>query len=382
MRFYSNALTKERNKTYEILGKLQESEGKVQALQDIHQDAQRYEERLSQLFGSLSSKALKDNSSLFLQQTREQLSGIVSPLQKDMERLDTSIVNLEKQREGAFTSLNSSLLHLNKEIKELYTANSDLTKSTLQLNSALRSDVATRGHWGEIQLRRIVEISGMKQHIDFLEQVSTSAGRPDMIIKLPSEGIIPVDAKTPMSAYLEACQASTEEQKKNALYRHKQSLHKHIATLSKKEYWTAFDRTPQLVIMFVPYESGIEASFSIDPDLLDNALLNKVIVAGPSSLYALLKVISFGWMQIELSKNAEEILSASQELFKRFSTFFEHYKKIGVQLKSAVDSYNNANSSCKARLLPQLQRIKEMGVKQSEVLDDADLLPLEHPQYE
>ncbi len=367
MTWYSKRLTNEKQHVINL-------DAQLQALQQIRQQEQQNEERLKNIIENISVRAMQNNSQMYLSQTKEQLSGIVSPLLKDMQRLDASIASIEKQREGAFKSLDVVIQNLSKDIVHLQDTNKFLSNSTLALNQALRSDIKTRGSWGELQLRRIAEISGMVEYIDFAEQAHTSDGvRPDMIIKLPKEGIIPVDAKTPMSAYLDACQAKTEEEKKLALDKHKKSLQKHIIDLSKKEYWGQFPHTPQLVIMFVPYESGLEASFSLYPDLLDKALQHKVIVVGPSSLYALLKVISYGWMQIELTKNAQEISQASQELFQRFSVFFDHYTKIGNQLKNTVASYNNATSSFQRRVLPQLRRIQDMGVSQNTLPEDSDI---------
>ncbi len=183
------------------------------------------------------------------------------------------------------------------------------------------------------------------------------ARRPDMIIHLPKKGIIPVDAKVPMSAYLDACKASDPKEKVRLLEEHRRSLSNHIKDLSNKAYWDQFENAPQLVVLFLPYESGLEASFVNDPDLIDRAMDHKVIVAGPFTLYAFLKVISYGWMQIELSKNAEDIAKTSKDLIGRVQVFYSHFSSLGKHLNVAVGSFNKASSSLEKRVLPQLRKI-------------------------
>lgn len=346
------------------------------AYQQSSQQTNDAEIRIKQIFENLSAQALQNNANQYLQQSNTHLQTILSPLYKDLQNLHQKIHEVDKNREGTYQSISGTVLRLNQEIQNLQNSNLKLNLTTQSLNQALRADHSTRGRWGEIQLRRIVEISGMKEHIDFDEQKQISQGtqsiRPDMIIRMPQEGIIPVDAKTPMSAYLDACNASTKEEAKSHLDRHKKALELHIRELSKKEYWNQshFSSSPQLVVMFVPYESGLETSLSNDPDLLDKALSNKVIIAGPSSLYALLKVISYGWMQVALTKNTEEIYNMSKELFQRFKTFYEHFSKIGDSLNTAASKFNDAAGSLHQRFIPTLRQINTMSASPQNLPDE------------
>ena len=297
---------------------------------------------------------------------------------------------VEKTRISAYESLSGTVNTLNNEIKSLYNTNQHLQHTTQKLNQALRSDHTTRGKWGEIQLRRIVEITGMKEHIDFEEQIqqqhsdNNSKLRPDMIIHMPHKGIIPVDAKTPMNAYLDACNTNNKEAVRSFLGQHIKAIKGHIKTLANKQYWnlsSAYE-SPQLVIMFIPYESGLEAALSLDPHLLDYALANNVIISGPSSLYSLLKVISYGWMQLSLTENTKEIYHLSKELFTRFNTFYSHFSAIGKGLAGAVERFNDATNSLRGRFVPQLEKIHTLSksnidIPTSEQIDTIDTPPIE-----
>lgn len=341
------------------------SRAQIDVLREAAAQARDTEQQLARTFESLSSRVLRDNSSAYLEQARQHLHRVIDPLVSDMNKLEKHIVDMEKSRQGAYSSIESRLGAFSAEIQHLQKTNTDLRMSAEGLRSALKSEGATRGKWGEIQLRRIAELSGMVEHIDFEEQVHTVSEsgqilRPDMVIRLPHEGVVPVDAKVPMSAYLQACESADPAERKALMDRHKDALKMHVKKLSAKEYWQQFAVAPQIVVLFLPYESGLEASFAGDPQLLDDALDKKVIVAGPSTLYAFLKVISYGWMQVELSKNARTIADASKELLGRFYTFSEHYAKIGADLGRAVSSYNSATSSLQARLLPKLRDIEQL----------------------
>jgi len=297
-----------------------------------------------------------------MEQSKEQLKNILEPLIKDLDKMDKQVQEIEKNRVGAYESLLTEVLNLKNAHKEL-----QLTTNTL--SEALKSS-SVRGRWGEIQLRRIAEMSGMVDHIDFDEQETTTAGyRPDMIIHLPNEGIIPVDSKVPMEAYLKACESQTSEEYQNFLDAHKKALRSHIKTLTQRAYWSQFDVSPEFVIMFIPYESGLEASFSQDPQILEEALSNKVIIVSPATLLALLKVISYGWLQLHLTKNAKDIAYQGKELMDRFKAFIKYFIDVGSKLNLSVDSYNKAVGSMEGRLLPSLRKFKEMGTSTEDVPD-------------
>ena len=351
------------------------------ATQEALAQSRNVEQHLSQVFEGLSSRVLKDNSNMYLQQTREQLYGLINPLMHNMQNLEKHIQVIEQSREGAYSSLNTRISGLKDEIVNLHKASSDLKMSAENLNNALRSEHTTRGKWGEIQLRRIAEMSGMVSHIDFEEQIhiknADASQRPDMIIRLPREGIIPVDAKAPMKAYLQACATQSPDEKRDFMEKHSRALKAHVDSLSNKRYWDQFTTAPQIVILFLPYESGLEASFEGDPQLLDKALDNKVIIAGPSTLYAFLKVISYGWMQVELSKNATKIAELSKELIERISTFHSHFSGIGKNLNTAVASFNKAVGSLQSRVMPTLEKIEDFRGGQKTLSHQEENLSIE-----
>ncbi len=333
------------------------------------------EEHLTRIFDSISAQALQRNSQLYLQQSQEQLKGVLTPLSQDLSKLDTHIHKVEHERTSSYASLYKELENLQREILSLNKKNEQLMLSTSSLDQALRSDIKTRGKWGEIQLRRIAEMAGMVEHIDFAEQYAVrseeSRQRPDMIITLPQQGIIPVDAKAPMNNYLKASQSQTPQERAEFLDKHKKSMSDHIRTLAGKEYWRQFDNSPELVVLFVPYESGLESSLSHDPNLLDWALDSKVIIVGPSTLYALLKVISYGWMQLHLTQNVKEIASLSKKLVERFNKFGEYFARVGTQLGSAVKSFNEAEGSMRSRLFPTMRDIQRLGGSSEQIFSDA-----------
>jgi DNA recombination protein RmuC len=253
------------------------------------------------------------------------------------------------------------------QVTSLKDAHESLNRTTTMLQQALKSPTA-RGKWGQVALRNIVEMSGMVSHIDFDEQQTTAAGdRPDMVIHLPNHGIIPLDAKAPMDGYLAAIESKDPDEKIRHLEAHRVAVRAHVKALSKKGYWAQYDQAAEFVIMFIPYESGLEASFAQDPGILQEALESKVIVVSPATLLALLKVISFGWLQLQLARNAQEIADQAKELMNRISTFVRHFNDIGSKLNSSLDAYNKAVGSMDSRVMPSLKRLKDMGTAAEEI---------------
>ncbi|MEJ2049125.1 MAG: DNA recombination protein RmuC [Calditrichota bacterium] len=204
---------------------------------------------------------------------------------------------------------------------------------------------------------------------DFNEQVTLEEGRPDMIVRLPSQGLIPVDAKAPMNAYLEAQELEDEDARRKKLDDHARAMRNHMKSLAQKSYWSQFNRSPEFVVMVVPYDSGLTAAFERDGKLLEDALENKVLIVSPVSLLALLKVIAYGWLQLQLAENAQKIAEQGKELYSRFLTFAGHLSDVGKRLSSTVESYNKAVGSMESRVLPSVQRLKEMGTGTGEVDD-------------
>ena len=315
------------------------------------------EAKLKESFQALAATALKDNSEQLINQTKQ---AIVEPLKPNLDKLEQHVLAMERKREGAYAQMLT-------EVGNLSNAYKDLNTTTLKLQEALKSNTA-RGKWGEIQLRRIVEIAGMVDHIDFNEQETTDSGvRPDMVINLPSGAIIPVDAKVPMRSYLDAIAATDPAESMRLLAQHREAVRGHVKALAKKSYWDQFQDSAEFVVMFIPYESGLEASFAQDPSILDEALSSKVIIVSPSTLLALLKVVAYGWLQLQLAKNAREIADQGRELLDRFGTFIKHFTDLGGRLNGQVDAYNKAVGSLDSRVLPSLRRLKEMGASSEDL---------------
>ncbi len=356
----------------------------VRLIQEKEADKQRIEwvkkaeGELREAFDSLASKALRQNTTQFMERSeeqiksfvkllqgdwntqREQMKNLVEPLGKDLDKLDSQVREMENRREGAYKSLLDHVSGLAK-------ANRELNKATTTLSQALRSS-KVRGKWGEVQLRRIAEMAGMAEHVDFEEQVSSETGRPDMVVHLPNGGIIPVDAKAPMEAYLDSVESEDEEKIKNGLRKHASSIRNHIRDLAKKQYWAQFEENmPEFVVMLIPYESGLGAAFSQDPALLEEGLSKKVVVVSPATLLALLKVVAFGWLQLSLAENAQEIARQGRIMMERFGVFAKHLSQVGKKLNDTLNSYNRAVGSMESRLLPSMRRLQDIGAGSEEL---------------
>ncbi|MAG13567.1 MAG: hypothetical protein CMN78_03110 [Spirochaetales bacterium] len=345
-------------------------EEKISSTSEKLEWTEKAEEKLREAFQSLSSQALRLNANEVQKRSNDILEGfkkrldgdwntqkesfknIVEPIGKELEKLDRQVQDMEKNRQGAYQGLTEQVVELVRRNQELHTA-------TVSLSTALRSS-RTRGKWGEVQLRRIAEMAGMVDHVDFEEQAQVEGQRPDMTVRLPNEGIIPVDAKAPMDAYLDAQEANTEEEMTGKLAAHAKALRAHMNSLAKKAYWSQFDRSPDFVVMLIPYESGLTTAFQSDPELLDNALDNRVLIVSPVTLLALLKTTALGWMQLKLARNAQDIADQGKEIANRFGTFLSHFADIGSKLDGAMGSYNKAIASAEKRLMPSFRKLSEM----------------------
>lgn len=331
------------------------------------------EERLRETFEALARRALLSNSEQFMNRSREQLEqllhrmrgdwdtqketfkSLVDPLKENLGKLDTEVRRIEEKREGAYQSLF-------KQVETLAQAEKELRSETHGLRNALRGDIRARGSWGEVQLRRIVEMAGLMNHVDFDEQVATAdGGRPDMVVRLPQGGVIPVDAKAPMDAYLKAQEAEEESARRAALTEHARKMKGHVQTLTRRAYWEQFASSADFVVMLVPYEPGLSAAFEADPELYEYALDNKVLVTSPSTLLALLKVVAYGWMQLEISQNARAIAEQGRVLIDRFAGFLGHFQEVGGKLRASMESYDNAVGSAERMLFPAMRRMRELG---------------------
>jgi len=236
-----------------------------------------------------------------------------------------------------------------------------LSKETVALSQALRAP-NSRGRWGELTLRRVAELACMVHHCDFFEQESTGGMRPDMIVRLPGNRTLAVDAKAPLAAYLDAEGAADQTAKAEALVRYAQQVWRHVTTLSAREYWAGLQPSPDMVVLFLPGDHFLSAALERDPEMLERALARKVMVATPVTLISVLKGVSYTWRQEQLAKNADELRRIAAEFQDRIRSYADSYSEAGRNLAKAVDAYNRSVGSWETRLQPSLRRMRELGV--------------------
>ncbi|MBE0635299.1 DNA recombination protein RmuC [Candidatus Bipolaricaulota bacterium] len=333
------------------------------------------QERMRETFTALAHQALTSNSEQLLARSRDQLAallqqvrgdwgthkqelkGLVDPLNKALETMDQQVRALEQKREGAYQSLGEQLRNLGE-------AQTRLQSTSTTLMQAMKSSTA-RGKWGELQLRRVVELAGMTKHVDFQEQVAAESGRPDMIVRLPNEGILPIDAKAPAAAYLDAMNLEGEARTQK-LADHAKAMRSRIQELSRKAYMDQFEKAPEIVVMFVPFESALSAAFESDPGLLEYGIEQRILIASPVTLLALLRAAAFGWQQYHIAENARLIADQGRELYVRFLNVIKPVADVGDKLGKAVDAYNKAVGSMETRLMPALRKMKDSAAAPEE----------------
>jgi DNA recombination protein RmuC len=279
-------------------------------------------------------------------------------LRTALEKTEAQVQSIERERRDAFTTLRTQL-------EGLAGGHAQLQRETRNLVTALRRP-EVRGRWGEMTLRRVVELAGMAEHCDFTEQLSLAleegALRPDMVIHMPEKRTLVVDAKAPLDAYLEAIEATTDEARGIALKRHAQQVETRIRQLGAKSYWAQFETSPEFAVLFLPGDQFLSSALAERPDMIDSALKAGVILATPSTLVALLKTVAYGWRQSDVAENAATIHEMGQELYRRLNSFVGHLERLGKQLNSAVGAYNSAVGSLERQVLPQARRFPELGV--------------------
>jgi len=322
------------------------------------------EQKLREAFTALASQSLSSNAQQFLTNAQKELKTLVDPLNQKLDTMDQQVRALETKREGAYGKLG-------EQLRSLGEAQSQLQRTTVSLEQALKSPTA-RGRWGELQLRRVVELAGMVRHVDFDEQATTDEGRPDLIVRLPGGGVLPVDAKASATAYLDAMQ--TEGAQRTAkLAEHVRAMRSRIQDLSRKQYWSQFETAPELVVMFVPLESALSAAFERDPDLLEYGIRQHILVASPVTLLALLRAVAFGWQQQQITENARQIASEGRELYARVLNVLRPFRDAGTHLGRAVEAYDQAVGSLEHRLFPALHRMKDLTASSDELPETSEI---------
>ncbi len=341
-------------------------------------------ERLRSGFDSVAGDALRGNSELFLQLAREMLGqqqqvalqslsdreksveSMIAPVREALQKTHEQIARIEKERAESFGALRNT-------IEGVALGQAALQRETRNLVTALRRP-EVRGQWGEMTLRRLVELAGMVEHCDFSEQVHVAGEerslRPDMIVNMPDGRQLVVDVKTPLDAYLSAIEAPTDEERARAVRRHAQAVAERVRQLSSKAYWAQFERSPDFVVLFIPGDQFLTAAVAEIPTLLEDAIRQDVIIATPSSFVALLKAVAYGWRQNSLAENAARIRELAEDLYKRLAIFGGHLARVGRTLGQSVDAYNSAVGSLERQVLPGARKFTELGLRPEREIEE------------
>ena len=346
---------------------------------------ERSEAQLRHAFSELANESLRSNSDLFLKIAKESLgrdqaqsvgalrereaaiAELLAPIRIALENTEKQVKHLDQERQHTFATLRA-------QIEGLAATQVQLSRETRNLVTALRRP-EVRGRWGELTLRRVVELAGLSEHCDFTEQAHVAgpegALRPDLVVHMPDARDIVVDVKTPLDAYLEAIDAPTEELREQALRRHAVQVEQRVRALASKAYWSQFARSPDFAVLFLPGDQFLSSALAQNPELIETALRDNIIIATPSTLIALLKAVAYGWRQTDVARNAEVIRDLGQELHRRLAAFGGHVARVGKGLSGAVDAYNEAVGSLERSVLPQARRFKELGASADAALAEA-----------
>ncbi len=355
--------------------------------------------QLNETFSALSSEALKNNNEQFLKLAQENLKQFNVQAQGDLAKREQSIEHLVKPIKEVLEKTEKQIREIEHDRKEAYGSISKHLESMAQTQQLLHGETRNlvkslrrpevRGQWGELTLKRLVELAGMVEHCDFFEQEHTETDegniRPDMIVRMPGRREIVIDVKTPLDAYLNAIEADSDAQREQHLLHHARKVRERIRELASKAYWEQFKQSPDFIVLFIPGDHFLSAALEKDSALLEDALKQKVILATPTSLVALLRAVAFGWNQQVITDNAEKIRDLGEDLYKRLCTFTAHMNKVGKGLNSSLEHYNKAVGSFERQVLSGARKFTEMGVssgrKAPEILEPIEKLArsLEEP---
>jgi len=350
----------------------EETARRVADLQALREEVERKFDTLAQAALDASSKRFlslaeermarqKEDAAAALETRKTEIAALVKPVHESLTKFETRVGEIEKAREGAYAAIR-------EQVEALRLGQTGLREETARLVGALRQP-KTRGAWGELQLRRVFELAGMTEHVDFDTETSidTEAGRrrPDATVTLPGGRTLVIDAKTPLDAYLNALEAPDDATREMHLTRHARQLRDQMKILSGKEYWKLFDDTPDFVVMFVPGEAFYSVAMERDTALFEDAMASRVVIASPTTLVALAKSVAYGWRQEALSRDARAIFDTARELYARIDKFGEHFGKVGKALENATRSFNAAVGSMESRVLPAMRKLEDLKVPEA-----------------